>query len=273
MFLRLAFLLALLPLMLVNVTSAAQEKEPEKATVPTTALPAESYAVPTWANLIRTMARFGALDFSDSRLVDDYAIIAECDLYESFFHNDFKWMEIQNSLRESLQTNLGSYPIAYQYDLSLPLDRYDFKNKIFRFKEKDALKGVNTIYLLSSGKSDCAKTPVSLLPYTFIAVFPTPSSVEGLRLSETEAKALLFRMENEGNTERRVFIRYTFRIAFIEPFKKILKEEKSLERVFIYRQYDKPKHEEKTARFDAQLDSIAIYEDEDRTKLLYLYNN
>lgn len=280
MFLRLAFLLALLPSAFINATAIAQEKAaeqqtPEGSTVvasQTVASP-ETYAVPTWENLIKTMARFGALDFSDPKLVDDYAIIAECKIYKSFFEDEFKWKDIQPSLVQSIQLNLGSYPLAYQYDVSLKLARYDFKNGLFNFTDKNALKGINTIHLLSSAKHDCGKESVLLLPHTFLAVFPTPSFIEGLPLSETEAKALLFRMENEENTDRRVFVRYRFRIIFIEPFKKIMLEDAGLEKKYTYEQYAAKKPGSGIARFDAQIDSIAIYEDEDRTKLLYLYKN
>jgi len=63
----------------------------------------EEYATPTWANLVRTLVRFGALDLTDQNLLDEYALVAECDMYREYYPNDFRWDAVRKIIRKSVQ--------------------------------------------------------------------------------------------------------------------------------------------------------------------------
>ena len=52
---------------------------------------AEDYAKITLQNFLQTLVRFNAIDVNDDVLLDDYALVTDCDLIENFYENDFRW--------------------------------------------------------------------------------------------------------------------------------------------------------------------------------------
>jgi hypothetical protein len=230
---------------------------------------AQEYASISWANLMRTLVRFNALDLSDQNLLDEYAIITECDLYKSYYKDDFKWNQVRKAIRDSVQMNLAAYPTNYSHDLTSRLDRYDFEAKLFRFDGESSLRGVNTFLLYSVKGTGCGDAKVSLLPRTFRAVLSMPLYLDGLPLSEGDAKALLSRMTKDNNPDRLIFARYNFRTVYIEPLHRKAEMGKAASGKTQYTQTNSSSSDE--VRFDVQLDSIGFYEDPQRTKLIYSY--
>ncbi|MDD3370950.1 MAG: DUF4852 domain-containing protein [Alphaproteobacteria bacterium] len=230
--------------------------------LPSSAL-ADDYIEPSRANLIRTMIRFGAVDLGDENLLDDYARITECDIYSQFYSNDFKWNEVRQAIRKSVQLNVATFPVTFYYDIKLPLGRYDFNAKMFRFSAKDAVDGVNII-TLTSLSSGCNDSDAVYLPRIFRAYLTSTIYTDGLPMPEAEAKALLKRMNESGTRE--IYARYNLRIVYVEPLVKF--DGRGRRREASYSQTDQ-KHVDE-ANLSARLDSIAYYEDHEHTKLLGL---
>jgi Domain of unknown function (DUF4852) len=94
------------------------------------ALPAQAsvYMRPTYDNLIKTLVRYGSLELTDDQVLDEYAMVTDCDLYKAFFGNDFKWGQVRDSMRESVQLNITKFPNSYVYEDKLALDHYDFQS-------------------------------------------------------------------------------------------------------------------------------------------------
>src|SRR5262249_19708156 len=116
------------------------------------ALPAqaEDYAKPSWPNIVRTLVRFKAININDDKLLNDYAMITECDLYKAFYADDFKWNKVLEAIRDSVRQKVATFPTAYQYTAELQLDRYDFKRKEFAFGEKTTLRNINAVVMYES---------------------------------------------------------------------------------------------------------------------------
>lgn len=236
---------------------------------------AEEYAAPTWTNLLRTMIRLGALDLSDTSMIDEYAIISECKLYDSFYQDDFKWQKVRDAIRESVQMNLATFPVAYRYDVKMQLDRYDFDAKIFRFVKGTILKGVNTIELHMGKLFPCGVKELFFVPKAFRAVLPNGVPLEGIPLSERDANDLLKRLGKGPDARRIVYTRYKLRVLNIDPY---VKQESGSDpqgdTLYKYKQtiQDKQGDEEgRVVRVDVRLDSISFYEDANLTKLIYEY--
>ena len=143
---------------------------------------AESYADGNWPNLLHTMIRFKALDLSDPALLDEYGIVTECNLYQTFYKNDFKWQQVRQALQESIKINQDSYPTKYHYDLKMQLDRYDFSTKLFRFSNKSTISGINSFVLYAVEGSGCDGADVKYLPRKFRAMLQAPLTLEGIPL-------------------------------------------------------------------------------------------
>ncbi|MDR3424789.1 MAG: DUF4852 domain-containing protein [Alphaproteobacteria bacterium] len=228
---------------------------------------AQDYAKPSWPDLLRTMVRFRALDLSDTPLLDEYAVVTECDLYKAFYANDFKWNQVRKAVMESVKMNVATFPMNYHYDLKMQLDRYDFAARLFRFTNRSTLRGINTFMLYSVRGTGCGNANVVYLPRTFRAVLETPVSMDGLPLAAKDAQALLDQMDRDKDSDRIIYARFNLRVVFIDAWRKIVNKEGGTEAIPRYEQTKAPMPD--TVRFDVNLDSISFYEDPEMTRLIY----
>lgn len=230
---------------------------------------AQDYAKPTWPNLLRTMVRFNAIDISDRTLLDEYTIVNECSLYKSFYNNDFKWDQVRQAMLKSIKNEVATFPMSYYHEAALKLDRYDFDTKTFKFSSKSNLRNINTFNIYSVSGDDCGEAKLMTVPRNFRAVLDTPLTLDGLPLSEQDARALLKKMDADKNTERVIYARFNLRIVYIEAFRKTIGanykgENKS--------QYEQGKSSENgNLRLDARLDSISFYADREMTQIIFQY--
>ena len=225
---------------------------------------AEEYTKPSWEDLTRTLIRFSALKLTDQSLVDEYSIVTECDLYQAFYHDDFKWKRVRDAVLQSVRNNVATYPLNYRYDGTVQIDRYDFDKKIFLFTKKSTIHNINAFALYSVVGTGCGTADVKTLPRSFRAVLQRPVTIDGLPLSETDGKALLKQMDDGGNTSRIIHARFNIRITRIEPLIKIVDNTGTH-----FGQAGVPGIGSVT--MDARLDSIDFYSDEERTQLIYHY--
>jgi Domain of unknown function (DUF4852) len=227
---------------------------------------ADNYVEPTWPNLLNTMLRLNTFDATDDALLDEYAIIAECPLYQSTYADDFKWNKVRATLRDSLEKLKDQFPLAYSYPGKLQLDRYDFKEKLFRFTEGSAIRNVNTIPLFQTDGADCGKAKVKFLPKSFRAMMKSPFTVPGLSLEPDAAEALLNKMKAEGNDKRNVYARFNLHVTYAEQLRRnFLSGQANVS----YSQDNRPPTD--PFRLDAQLDSITFFSDEDMKNPIWTY--
>ena len=225
---------------------------------------AEEYTKPTWADLTRTLVRFSALKLTDQNIIDEYSIVTECDLYQAFFHDDFKWKSVREAVLLSVRNNVATFPLNYRYDASVQIDRYDFDKKIFLFTKKSIIHNVNTFTLYSVMGTGCGVANVKSLPRAFRAVLPTPVTIDGLPLSETDGRALLKQMDENGNPSRIVYARFNIRITRIEPLIKIANNTGT-------HFGQAGVSSDSAVTMGARMDSVDFYADEERTHLIYHY--
>ena len=165
---------------------------------PLPATVADDYADLTWPNLVRTLVRFNAINIADPVIIDEYAIITECDLYKAFYHDDFKWNQVRKAVHESIKMNVSTYPVNYRYSVTIQLGRYDFTAKLFRFNKLTKMTNVNTFKMFAVNNRSCGADNVKSLPHNFRVVLTEPIFLEGLPLSEKD-----FRDDAPANGRRR----------------------------------------------------------------------
>jgi len=217
------------------------------------------YEQPDAVKLVQSLFRFGAISVQDDAIIDDYAKIAECNLYQYFYKDDFKWNQLRTILRRKITSELPTYPTAFAATGRLHLDRYDFESKIFRLGTTRGLKSVNSFLLLDNNKFKCGASEVKNLPSNYVAVIGEPVTVEGFEMSEEDARALLERMKRAGNVAREILVRFNLRILFIDRILVNDMGKKQQARI------------PENVRLDAQLDSIEFFEDKDMTRRIYVY--
>lgn len=230
---------------------------------------ADEYVKASHEAMVNTLIRFGAISIGDDLVIDDYAILNECKLFAKFKTDDFKWQRIREGIRQSIRQNVESYPTSYIYEAELQLDRYDFKEKNFVFKEKATIRNVNAFVIYSTEGKECANKPLSVLPRTYRAVLDQPIYFTGLPLAEKDGEALLNRMRDSGNRDRIVYARFKIRITYISPLKRVASNQAS-------NNDNQPVQLEQdgvvgAVRMDARLDGLDIYEDEAHSRLIFSY--
>jgi hypothetical protein len=227
---------------------------------------AEIYARPTWENLVHTLVRYGALDIRDDKILDEYAIITDCDIYRTFSGNDFKWNQVRVSMRESVQLNLSKFPGSYVYEDKLALDHYDFQDQMYRFSDKNPLQKVNAFFLYHASGLTCNDTRINYVPRAFRAILDESVTLPGLPLTQRSADALLRRMDANNNKDRVVYVRFNLHINYIGKVDKNT-DGGNTDPVYVQQgaAHDAP------VLLNSQVDSIDFYEDELHRKLLYSY--
>ncbi len=225
---------------------------------------AEEFAAPTYANVLKLLVRYGALNINDDATLNSYAIVQECKMYKHFYHDDFRWKQFQAAMRQSIRDNIATFPTGIAYNSTLQLDRYDFKNKMYRFTKKTAPRRVNLFSLKAYIDRACEIEKNNIMPSSFQVVLDQPMSLSGIPLSEEDGKTLLHRMDKTGNKNHLVFTRFNFRIIYIEPL--FRKKSSSGQFVGLLTQ-----GRGDNVRMDAHLSSVDFYEDEEHKKLIYTY--
>jgi hypothetical protein len=173
---------------------------------------AAEYIVPSDLAMLQTMLRFGALDINNDVVIDDYAKIAECDLFAVFKKDDFKWNKIRAGLRNKIRNEAITYPVNYTVRGFLSLDRYDFKTKTFLIKQDVALLGVNSFRLMDMNPNYCVGHILKILPTNYTATVDTRLDVPGFVMSESDAQAMLERFQKAGNAARQIVARFNITI-------------------------------------------------------------
>jgi hypothetical protein len=227
---------------------------------------AEDYAQPTWPNVLRTLVRYKALNLNEEKLLSEYAIVTECELYKSKYNDDFEWHKVLKAIRESVRMNVATFPTAYKYEADLQLDRYDFNKKEFNFTEKTVLKNVNAFVIYESDGLPCGLANVTHLPKIYRAVLDSPIYLLGIPLPQKDAEALLEKMKTDKNKFREVRAVFNFRVVYVEPLRKNIRatENKNDDK---YSQSNSPDH--LSMRLDVRLDSIDFYADKEKSQLFY----
>lgn len=221
------------------------------------ALPAQAsdeYAPATPTTIMQVLIRFGALNPADDRVIDEYGKFKECELYQAFHDNDFKWEKIRSGLRKEIEKNLARFPTGFFVRGRLYLDRYDFDRKMYKLGIDTGIQNVNILNLARVEFNDCGDPASRFVPRAFQAALDRPVTVEGLYIPEEEAKALLARMTEAGNLTREIWVRFNMHVTFVEQLNM---DDKMLQK--------------NLSRMDARLENIEFYEDKDMTKLIYTF--
>ena len=215
----------------------------------------DPYIEGEWPDFLHTLIRFNALDLNDDRLVDEYAAITECDLYKFYYSDDFRWNQVRNAMRQSTEMKIANYPGRYKYVVRLQLDRYDFKEKIFKFATKSIIHNVNSFMLFQVDVPVCNIGRVKYIPTSYRAVADTRLTMDGLPLEPAVAESLLQNMNADGNTDRIVWMRIDMTVAFVDKLHKSITDAGMANEYVRYSQTDDP--DNRIVRMDVRLDKVS----------------
>jgi hypothetical protein len=230
----------------------------------------DGYAEITWGGLLNSMIRFNAIDLmQDNALLDEYAAITDCDLYQFYYQDDFKWQHVRDVMRQSMRDKAQTYPVRFRYDVDFQLDRYDFANTLYRFSSKRSLDHIGKITVIDAAGIECGKALLHYFPKTYAMRINPTLTVPGLKLQPQEAKNLLDYMNVQGNTEHQIHARINLSVTYVEPAQKVfLNTNVKNNKDFRYVQSEK---NGSTFILDGHVDSVNFYRDPAMTELVYTF--
>lgn len=237
---------------------------------------AQEHAKPSMDNIVKTLIRMRALDISRDDVVDLYARVTNCKLYQENYRNDFEWEKIRSTLRKEIERNIAVFPVSYAYETKVQLERYNFDEKLYPFKGIGGQINVNTFSMEVTDRNYCSDEKNHWLPTIYQLVLDKPIKLPGLHLNEEEGSGLLQRMNDSGNAKHIVYMRVNLRVVFVAG----LASRQEITDARRKQRFDKMAARKpvvlqeitgSTIQMDSRLESIDFYEDKDYKKLIYTF--
>lgn len=182
----------------------------------------ESYVMPNYRELTQTLMMMDGLDITNPMVANDYARMFYCDLYRQNSTNDFDWQKIRTQIVQRVSQRKDYYRIQYELGGTVFLNVYNFETQDFPFTPHSALVRVGQMLLMDfMYRNDPTYGMLPLCGFGGMApsfplghsiVMSQPLTFDRLKLPMDEAKALLERMQSMKNTDRRLYVRFRFRL-------------------------------------------------------------
>jgi len=241
-----------------------------KKTENTFEIPAKYYPG-TLKNLSQLYWALGRLNSEKDQHIDDYLMINECDLFKDYTFNEFEWLKIRELGRTQIQERMQerNFPVRFEFVQELKLYKYDFKEQGFIVTPDFSVSGIRRfeIFATDSKEKVCGidDLPGNSPYYKGIMLeLNRPVQFDLLPMSSTDAEKYL--------KEKTVL------------FKKLPLEKRKKSNIYNFRNiylvikvqffanagdHVSAKDGARFAKALAILESIEIFDDYDRTKLLH----
>lgn len=193
----------------------------------------EAYVYPTFPELTQTTILLGGMDITDTRVLDEYIKLMYCDLYRENYKNDFAWHTIERQISSRVSTKKEYFRSLFQVGGVVEFGQYDFSLQQFPLKDKTSFKNVG--YMSLFGDQDFTPFCIITNPVTgqqtasgdgavfskdINIVLSEPFTFTGLKATPVEAQKILDLMEKMGNKDRKMYIRFRFRVQSVAKMKK-----------------------------------------------------
>lgn len=266
LFMRLFSLVFVFALLLVPSVSMA-ENEKLMQMLNSRPLALYDYKQATVKNFSQLYWALSRLDINDDHLIDNYMLINECDIYKNYFQNEFEWNSIRQYARAHIEQNKEKFPLRFEFIQPLRLGPYDFEKQGFKVAEGYEIDGIRRfeIQALNYNEEVCGYDGeidgypkgvfVELSRPVFFEIVPmTPEKAnEYIDEKTIEFKKLATKQQRDSKV-------YNFRDIFLVLKVKFFATSGD----YFSKQNAKP-----FAKVMGVLESIEIYDDLERKKLLF----
>ncbi len=161
---------------------------------------AGEYLQPEFKNLSKLYWKKNAVDLNNDSAVDNFLKINECDIYKSYFEDDFEWLRVRKAARKMLKENKDNFSNKYKIILPIDLGRYDIQREGFPLINGTSFLDLRRIEI--GGNSDaapiCGETgDLEFYPRNVILVLSKPFQYDFVKLDEHIAQAYIIRQRYE----------------------------------------------------------------------------
>lgn len=222
------------------------------------------YVKTTYQNLAKLYWALGKFYLSDTKAVDNYLQITECDLYRQYYHDDFQWNDIRNITKNKLQKERLKFPTKFEMMLPLTLGRYNVKDGTFSIENDTKFSGLKRVDMMADNKDEklCTKIrTVSGYPIGVILYLNQPFTLEKIPV-KPEIAALYIKKAKE-------------KYASLPPDVRLVQYEREayLRVLMSFDSYARTVNSssgQKRAVVHGNIDGIQVYADVGRTEPLYI---
>ncbi len=193
----------------------------------------EAYGIPQLRDLVQTAIMMDALDIFDLKVVDEYAKLFYCELYQQKFKNDFEWNNIRQDITARITGKKEYYRILYQYVVPVYLGRYNFDTQDFPFKRQTAMIGIGAMELLSSSATKQAQQNIACFPQgkvqksfpqNYMVKLSEALTLDRLKIPVATSEKFLAKMQAVNNIDRLVYLRFRVKLSAARKIKSSGKE-------------------------------------------------
>lgn len=163
----------------------------------------EEYATGSVQNFSKLYWKLGALGIDNTRAVDNFLRINECDIYKSFYKDDFQWRDVRKSAEKMLLREKGNFPNKFRFMIPIDLGRYDMARKGFPLVSETGFRNLRRIHMGGNSPSEIicgAKGNIPFYPRNIILVLNKPLTLDFLSLDEHVAQAFIVRRKYSAST-------------------------------------------------------------------------
>ena len=160
----------------------------------------EGYAYPaTLENIIKAALRFKLLDTDNDLVIDDFAKVTYCSVYTRDHFDEFVWRKVRLALRQKIQDESDRYPTLIYLNRREAFGQYNFNDTMLLLKPSSVMRGVNMLQVIPVEQRTACGVPLEAITQNFIAALDKDLTIDGVKLNETEAKAVVSGLEQTGN--------------------------------------------------------------------------
>lgn len=185
-------------------------------------------------NFSKLYWRLGALSVENEKAVDNFLLINECELYESFQFDEFLWYDLVTATKNMLKTKRNEFPNKFKFRFTIDLGRYDTSRIGFPLVSDTAILNLRRVEIggnsLSENICGMRNKEIEYYPRNVILVLNKPFTFELLELDEHLAQAFIVRRkyadyrlsddEREAGYKRPVYLQLRVEFSHFQGIEK-----------------------------------------------------
>lgn len=187
----------------------------------------EGYYPSDHASLSKLLWKFGYYNQDSDDAIDAFFQLSECDLYKTYYKNDFEWKNIRESFAREMQYFAKEIPNTYYINAFIPLGRYNFEKSAFEIDDEYKLNNAGTIKVpfYTKPPQECGGTNIKADLYPHIIKFFADNkfALSHIPVPPNEAEGLIkrigeFQYSEKNGDNRIVPVRFKIKMRDVKEF-------------------------------------------------------
>jgi hypothetical protein len=145
----------------------------------------------TLVNLVNAAIKLHAIDIGSDDVIDDYARIAYCDVYQRYHLDEFTWRRVRVALRTKIQQDEADFPTTMFLERTEHFGKYDFASGTLLMLPDSIMHNVTELLLLRIGNGQVCKSTLTAITEDFVSLLDKPVWIDGIKMSDQEAQAVI----------------------------------------------------------------------------------